>query len=923
MKFVGTRWYKCDFHLHTMYSECYKDKADTPEKWIEEVKKRGLNCVAVTDHNDYRAIDEMKELGKNNNIVVLPGVEVTCDTSKIHVLILFDSNKSGRNVRDFLNKCDIDSDLVGKSDGTSMNVFNVCEQAKGKGALVIAAHIDEYSGINSMSSPNIEKLLDRKYIDAVQVVNQTVWDAYIIDKDKENLLKSLREKYGKSIPFEEADKWRKTYDKAKKAHIPMLSFSDNPCLDGESKHGLWGIGKSYTWLKMGSEPNLESIRQALLSDDMRIRLKNESEFTPETYPSIWIKSIDVENTQLNPYDPLHIEFNPQLNSIIGGRGSGKSSIIRLLAGALNTINTDSLSGIKEEQEKFYKEYARKDNMGIFTKISKIEVCLYRNDVLYKVVVNSIEGTHKQNRLIYKFNDVNNDWEAIDDLNYLDFMKAQVYTQKQIFEIAKETDALLRIIDNAIPDLEKVVNDKDAVYERLLAKMAEIRTNMTVISNESKAKLELTDFDEQINNYKKSGISELLEQKQTYTQEEKIIFDYIEGINSMVTELTNITDKIGLPAVEADELENAKELLELINSNKRIVSKKIEFIKRSIEEISQSNGKLKDEDIYKTKWYSDKENNNINYKIACEKLSKDGMQIEKLDDLLFARKNKQDELEKIEKSKVRLKELCKEKNALYVEYEKLCSKIRKMRTDFIESVLGSQKNVKIDILKYGNKSSFENMIKNTTQKYSVTIDEDIAYLSEIVFEKKGIEEFRTIISDIRNEVDIKSISFMLKKAIRNLDANQYDRMLTFLPEDELSVKYKPEGSKTFISLSTASPGQKTTAILTFILAYGEIPLLLDQPEDDLDNKLVYDLVVKRLKQAKQKRQIIVVTHNANIPVNGDAEFIVSMDSESRYVKVKHEGTLDNENLRKEICDVMEGTEYAFEMRAKKYHLKIVE
>lgn len=67
-------------------------------------------------------------------------------------------------------------------------------------------------------------------------------------------------------------------------------------------------------------------------------------------------------------------------------------------------------------------------------------------------------------------------------------------------------------------------------------------------------------------------------------------------------------------------------------------------------------------------------------------------------------------------------------------------------------------------------------------------------------------------------------------------------------------------------------------------------------------------------------MIVVTHNANIPVNGDAEYITSMDSETRFVQVKNQGTLDKEEVRKEICDVMEGTEYAFEMRAKKYHLK---
>ncbi len=51
MEYVGTRWYKCDFHLHTMSSECYADK-NTYEGWVDEVCKKGLNCIAVTDHND-------------------------------------------------------------------------------------------------------------------------------------------------------------------------------------------------------------------------------------------------------------------------------------------------------------------------------------------------------------------------------------------------------------------------------------------------------------------------------------------------------------------------------------------------------------------------------------------------------------------------------------------------------------------------------------------------------------------------------------------------------------------------------------------------------------------------------------------------------------------------------------------------------
>ena len=86
---------------------------------------------------------------------------------------------------------------------------------------------------------------------------------------------------------------------------------------------------------------------------------------------------------------------------------------------------------------------------------------------------------------------------------------------------------------------------------------------------------------------------------------------------------------------------------------------------------------------------------------------------------------------------------------------------------------------------------------------------------------------------------------------------------------------------------------------------------------MDNKLVYDLIVERLREAKEHRQVIVVTHNANIPVNGDAEYIVAMNSESNKIKVLLAGTVEETHITKEICDVMEGSEEAFNMRSKRY------
>jgi len=181
----------------------------------------------------------------------------------------------------------------------------------------------------------------------------------------------------------------------------------------------------------------------------------------------------------------------------------------------------------------------------------------------------------------------------------------------------------------------------------------------------------------------------------------------------------------------------------------------------------------------------------------------------------------------------------------------------------------------------------------------------------------MNDFRSVIQRLRSDETVEGISGYFKNVIKGLTDAQIDKLMLLMPEDEIEVLYKPTSTAPFKPLLTASAGQKTTAILTFILSFGNTPLILDQPEDDLDNRLVYDLIVDRLKKAKENRQIIIVTHNANIPVNGDAEYIISMDSESKYLKILTDGSVDKKEIKKEICDVMEGSEAAFDMRSRRY------
>ena len=129
----------------------------------------------------------------------------------------------------------------------------------------------------------------------------------------------------------------------------------------------------------------------------------------------------------------------------------------------------------------------------------------------------------------------------------------------------------------------------------------------------------------------------------------------------------------------------------------------------------------------------------------------------------------------------------------------------------------------------------------------------------------------------------------------------------------------DGSK-FRPLQEGSPGQKTAALLAFLLSYGEEPIVLDQPEEDLDNHLIYDLIVKQLRNIKQRRQIIVVTHNANIVVNGDAELVVALVAQAGETHKATDGSLQEREVRDTICAVLEGGREAFEQRYRRIALE---
>ena len=165
------------------------------------------------------------------------------------------------------------------------------------------------------------------------------------------------------------------------------------------------------------------------------------------------------------------------------------------------------------------------------------------------------------------------------------------------------------------------------------------------------------------------------------------------------------------------------------------------------------------------------------------------------------------------------------------------------------------------------------------------------------------------SSAEDGIDRRLMTALAKK--QQQDGGFAARIAAWYPEDGVLVKYGTESG--FRRLSEGSLGQKAAAILAFILSYGSDPLVIDQPEEDLDNALITDLIVTGVRKGKLRRQIIVITHNSNIVVNGDVELVHALKMERGQVKVDSTGSLTDSNVRTSICTIMEGGRDALRQR----------
>jgi DNA repair ATPase RecN len=901
--YKGLKWYKCDLHLHTPKSKCFIDEC-TPEEYINKVKEKGLDVIAITDHNSPGWIDELKPLAKENNIIIFPGVEITVGESHSHLLVLFDVDKNSKDIERFLmTKLGL-SDLEFGKDSAKIDkkILEVIEEIKKENLLVIPAHIDDFSGISQVNDEDIRKdILNDENINAVQVVYRISNEANFLTKESYAEIENKRDDRN-------FKKISNTINQVNKCNISKLTFSDNPHPNNSSKHGLDGIGNSYSWIKMKEKPNLESLRQALIMGKERIKNIFETEKKPYRLPDIWIEKIKFSNTELNK-DSIEVDFSPQMTSIVGGRGTGKSSIINIIRGILN--KKPNIKKIEDDFNSFYK--INKSREGILNKDTKIELLINMNQEKYKIIKENFQNNKEFEDIIVLKKDSMGEYQKCDIEDILERFEIEIFSQKEIFEISNESNSLLEIIDKSISEIsekKQEIKKLKAEYKMIYSKLEKIKSqekDIKTIENDikfDKEKLEKIDN----KNYK-----ELLEKQKIFNNEQSIL-------EKLKKKYQDIFDNMNFSFEEEQE--------EIVNSDiKEIYVKYFETIKKHIENIEFIKQKIEEdeknfeEEILKSNWKKNFLDNKTKLEQEEEKIKLEAGTLD-IKEIREKISKNEENLEEYKREIEKKDELEKKLKSTFDLILTIRNEIKNIReTHLKESLEGL--DVRINIDSYRNKEDFEKQFRELIGK-TKEFSSDIDKIVEDIFKGKFLEKrvlFIEKIKNIKNEKE-NDLHNNLIEIIKGFKNEKMADIELLLPEDQVIVKYK-QNDGGFKPLKTASAGQKTSAILTYILSREKNPLILDQPEDDLDNELIYNLIVKSLKNSKNKRQIIVVTHNANIPVNGDSEYIVVMDSTSKEVKQLVADSIDDEEIVKSICNIMEGGKPAFDLRNKKYKINRVE
>jgi len=652
-----------------------------------------------------------------------------------------------------------------------------------------------------------------------------------------------------------------------------------PCFHGCDAHDNAKIfepdNKSYCWVK--ADPSFEGIKQVLFEPAERITVDQDNptlNFDKPVFTGIRItgnvKVLDSDNSKLS-FTQTDLPLNRGMTSIIGGRGKGKSMLINYLGYGLSKEITEKLrSKIRldsnfsvswqqgsESSERNFPLDAQKELPFTFIYQSKIKEIADDNDALKKEIIDILSGAGFQKPI-----------SSVDELEVKETL--QKYWNIKEWLLKAENG--------------KLVNDKTAISRSI----EQVKEKIDLVTEGSNKKL-LEDY---VSNLKNQRL--LLEENARLKRLRLQILDFKKSINDEISDL-------GVAIPEIDTIEQQRAIVKLYKENLR-----------AGRELEEENNAIKEDNFQDYKGdLSQLLNNLANYQKEIIDLQRQLDEVGQQERELEETKGKLDKINKVQSDALADEATLIShtwQNSIFNNPER-----GKNENELIQKLL-DDRNVDIRGTIFFNLSAFYATVEK--------------YIDGRSLKPKTLPKILELleINDQNASQDI--LTYTIDKIERIKAANpgcfyegeEYDVFKVFT-DPALRGKYMHVFADITVDgnpLDELSAGQKGTVYLCLKLATQLFsgPIIFDQPEDDLDNDFITNELIGLFKEIKKYRQVIIVSHNANLVVNADSEQVIIADNQGEYLSYSS-GALENEIINKEICKILEGGERAFEKRRDKY------
>lgn len=739
-----------------------------------------------------------------------------------------------------------------------------------------------FYGINNFgTAPHPNSCYDSK--NAIDALNRIGFDYFIIlahVDDTNGLFKVLSgrtlDAFVQQEAFDKILAVQKSGNKDNYKKLCSLAGRQIACVEGtdNAKGGIDAIGKGrITYIKLGAF-DFEALKYTLTDKDNRLKPEEEPEIK-----NSYIKSISFEGGLL---DTKEIHFSPELNNFIGIRGSGKSSIIEILRYTLG-ISLGSQASDRDYKNSLI-EHVLKSGAKITVNVVNEHKKEYR-----------IEKIYGQKEDIYE-NNVRVD-ATIDAI----FNKPVYFGQKDLSNknIDFEADLVKKLIGNRIDDIHSRIVSKSNEIESVINSFKKLE-NLEELKKETNESIK--NAEEKLKIFKEKGVQDKLRQQSNFDSDISVIKNISSGLEEFKRDLNLLVENHSVffknTVFKSDE-------------NKEIFQK----VEKIFENIKSEFNKIHDVNINTDKFVREFKELEKNLKDKKESLKEEFAKIKREIDIPninpddFLKLNRQ-----IETSKLKLIEIERAEKKRTEHLTSLNNKISELNNLWYEEYKIVEKEVK-RINDYKNALSISAEYKGRSDKFSEKMKQ--------LFKGSGIRDaaYQNIQTDYKDFIEIYRDKGKLNNILNENQLAEFNKrfaenlyeLLTYQVETKFTINYNGK------PLKEHSLGQRATALILFLLAQKETDvLIIDQPEDDLDNQTIYEDVIKEIKSLKGKMQFIFATHNANIPVLGDSEKIISCKYSELKIDVQG-GTVDNHETQKQIVTIMEGGEEAFNRRKNIYEL----